>query len=127
MKSKTVDPDGYSPNDIIDRLHRCIDSGIYGLDYTISARDKNEAFYEQYCITEEERKKILRNLTVENHDGWELSNDSDFPKDVIHFFHYSTKLFPRGIEEAVLQDVKLYIKLTWTKEGNILIIISFHD
>ena len=45
MKQKTIDPDGYSPNDIVDRLHRCIDSGIYGMDYTILARNKNDVLY----------------------------------------------------------------------------------
>ncbi len=127
MKSKTRDPDGYSPNDIIDRLHRFIDSGIYGLDYTIEARDKNEEFFEKYCITPDERIDILRKLTISNHDGWELSDNPKYPKDVVHFFHYSTQLFPRGIEDAELKNVKLYIKLTWAKTGNILIVISFHD
>ena len=127
MKQKTIDPDGYSPNDIVDRLHRCIDSGIYGMDYTILARDKNEEFYQHYCITQDERIAILRRLTEINYDGWELSNEPSHPKDVIHFFHSSAQLFPRGVEDAPLQKVCLYIKLTWTKPGNCLIVISFHD
>ena len=40
-----VDPDGYSPSDIIDRLHACLDSGTYGLGYIIDCRDKNEEVY----------------------------------------------------------------------------------
>ena len=127
MKQITIDPDGYSPNDIVERLHRCIDSGVYGLDYTILARDKNEEFYQNYNITQEERIAILRKLTPANHDGWELSNDPNHSQDVIHFFHSSAQLFPRGVEEAPLQNVRLYIKLTWTKSGNFLIVISFHD
>lgn len=127
MKQKTRDPDGYSPNDIIDRLHRCIDLGVYGQDYIISAREKNEEFYQNYLITERERIEVLRNLTISNHDGWDFSDDPCHPEDIVHFFHYSTQLFPRGIEEAPLQSVNLYIKLTWTKSGNILIVISFHN
>lgn len=127
MKKQNIDPDGYSPNDIVERLHRCIDSGTYGLDYTISARDKNEEFFSKYSISEKDRIDILRRLTVENHDGWDMSDDPEYPKDVVHFFSYKTKLFPRGIEEADLVLVELYIKLTWTKAGNILIVISFHD
>ena len=46
---------------------------------------------------------------------------------MVHFFSFNTKLFPRGIEEADLVSVELYIKLTWTKAGNMLIVISFHD
>lgn len=127
MKQKNIDPDGYSPNDIVDRLHRCIDSGVYGLDYTILPRDKNEEFYQHYVITQDERIAILRQLSPITHDGWELSNDPNHPKDIVHFFHYSAQLFPRGVEQAPLQNVHLYIKLTWTKSGNCLIVISFHD
>ncbi len=127
MKKKTVDPDGYSPDDIVGRLHRSIDSGIYGLDYTIIARDKNESFFRRYCITEDDRIGILKKLTIQNHDGWELSNDPVHPNDVMHFFNYSLKLFPRGIEDADEENVDLYIKITWTKDNNMLIVISFHD
>ncbi len=127
MKQKTRDPDGYSPNDIIERLHRCIDSGVYGQDQIISARDKNEEFYQNYLITERERIEVLRNLSISDHDGWDFSDDPFHPEDIVHFFHYSMQLFPRGIEEAPLQRVNLYIKLTWTKTGNILIVISFHN
>ena len=127
MKCPSIDPDGYSPKDIIERLHRCIDSGVYGLDYTILSRDKNDEFYSKYIITEQNRIKILRDLSLENHDGWEISDNQQYPNDVIHFFHYTATLFPRGIEEAPAQKVKLYIKLTWTKSGTVLIVISFHD
>ena len=48
MGQKTVDPNGYGPGDILNRLHLVIDSGTYGLDYTIKLRDKNEALFEKF-------------------------------------------------------------------------------
>lgn len=128
MKSFDTDPNGYGPDDIVDRLHRCIDSGVYGIDYTIIARPKNEDFFSKFIITEKERIAILRNLTIDNYDGWEISDNEDFPKDVIHFFHYSDSFIPRGIEDGASQTIRLYIKLTWSRQmENVLIIISFHD
>jgi hypothetical protein len=44
MKSLDPDPYGYGPDDIIERLTRCISSGIYGIDYTIDSRPENEEF-----------------------------------------------------------------------------------
>ena len=90
MKQKNIDPDGYSPNDIVDRLHRCIDSGIYGMDYTILARNKNEEFYQNYCITQDDRIAILRGLTAINYDGWELSDEPN-PGIVLLLFHFMIK------------------------------------
>ncbi len=127
MNMGTVDPDGYSPNDIIERLKRCIDSGVYGLDYTILARDKNEDFFDRYCITEADRINVLKSLAVENHNGWDYSDNNRYPDDIVHFFRYPVKLIPRGIEDAEEQTVVLYIKMTWTKQSRMLIVISFHD
>ena len=127
MGSLSTDPDGYGPKDIVDRLRRCIETGVYGIDYTILARDKNEELIDKYIISEADRIDILRGLSIDNYDGWDYSNNNDFSKDIIHKFHQVVSLLPRGIEDAVACDFKLYIKLTWTKSGEILIIISFHD
>ena len=69
-----------------------------------------------------------RKLTIDDYDGWEISDNEDFPKDVIHFFHYSDSFIPRGVEDGASQTIRLYIKLTWSRQmENVLIIISFHD
>ncbi len=127
MARMSADPDGYNPNDIIQRLKRLLESGKSGIDYTIIPRDKNESLIETYVISEQDRIDILKRLTVNEYDGWEYGNNTDFPKDIIHFFHYETSLIPRGIEDAKSKRIKLYIKLTWTKPSNVLIVISFHE
>ena len=123
----TKDPDGYGPSDIVSRLHRSIENGIYGIDYTIIPRDKNELLIENYVIDEAYRITVLRDLTIQDYDGWELSNQALYPNDVVHLFHRNVSLIPRGIEDATPCSVSLYIKMTWTKQGGLLIIISFHD
>lgn len=121
------DPDGYAPSDIIQRLYNCLDLGRPGLDYTFLCRPENDFFYEHYIINDSDRINILRKLTVENYDGWDYSNNSDFPNDIVHIFHTTASLLPRGQEDACEETVKLYIKITWTKPQTIMIVISFHD
>ena len=127
MRNISTDPDGYGPEDIVARLKRCIDTGIYGIDYTISSRDKNEELFEKYVITENDRIDVLRKLTVNDYEGWERSDNPDYPQDIVHFFHYKLLLFLRGVEEADKRTVNLYIKLSWTKPEGLLVIISFHE
>ncbi len=122
------DPNGYSPDDVIARLKRYIDSGINGINYTFLYRDKNEDFFSKYIITESDRINILRELTTDDYDGWELSDNPRFPKDIVYFFHCVRAFIPRGIEDAPSVNVRLYIKFTWSVyQNNILLIISFHD
>ena len=127
MRSSSTDPDGYRPEDVVARLIRCLESGIYGYDYTIIARDINEELLEKYVLTENDRLDILKKLTINDYDGWKKSDNPEYRDDIIHFFHHKVALFPRGIEDAETQDVNLYIKLTWTKPGSVLIVISFHE
>ncbi len=128
MKKNETDPDGYSPNDVIARLKRYLDSGCSGIDYTFLYRDKNENFFSKYLITESDRVKILKELTTDDYDGWEFSDNPEFPKDIVHVFRCIRAFVPRGIENAASENIGLYIKFTWTKyENNMLLIISFHD
>ena len=121
------DPKGYGPDGVVERLKRCIETGIYGIDYTIIPRPKNEELLEKYVLNEDGRNNILKSLTTNDYEGWEYSDNVEYKKDVVHIFHREVQLIPRGIEEAKACRVKLYIKLTWTSQDGILIIISFHD
>ena len=126
MGNLSIDPDGYSPSDTVSRLHRCIESGIYGIDYIVLPREENESLIEDYIISETERINILKALGIDNYEGWEYSDNKDHSNDIVHIFHYKTSLIPRGIEDAESQVIKLYIKVTWTKPTGVLIVISFH-
>ncbi len=127
MAAILADPDGYSPSDIIKRLHTCIDSGTYGLDYIIDCRDKNEEFFQEYIISENDRIEILKKLSIEHYVRWEYSNNPRYPNDIVHIFLYSTHLRQRGVEDAPERLVRIYIKVTWAKPVGVLIVISFHD
>lgn len=128
MNTTSPDPNGYSPKDIISRLHRYIYSGVYGIDYTIIPRFNNEDFFERYLITEEDRICILKNLEIENYRGWDYSDHPNFPNDIVYFFSYPISLIPRGIEHASKEYLELYIKITWPQSQNsFMLIISFHD
>ncbi len=125
--NRTKDPDGYEPDDIIARLHDCINNGKPGLDYSISPRPENEMLLQEYIITEKERINILRGLTLSNYDGWDYSDNSQYPNDIVYLFNKRVSLIPRGKEDADKQFVKLYIKITWQKPVGVLVVISFHD
>ncbi len=127
MGNISADPDGYRPSDVVSRLRRCIKQGCYGIDYTIIPRDKNEALLERYIMTEEDRIGVLLQLTVEEYDGWDMSDNPDFPNDLVYLFHHEIELMQRGEEDSQSRIVKLYIKVTWTKPEGVLIIISFHE
>ena len=127
MKSMDLTPDGYSPSDTISRLHRTIDSGTMGHDYTICSRGKNEELLQQFVLSEKDRIAILRALNLDDYDGWEQSDNLNHPEDIVHFFHKKTMLIPRGVEDAPAQQVVLYIKLTWEYQRCFMVIISFHE
>ncbi len=44
MDNDNRDPDGYTPDDIVDRLHRTVQNGVYGIDYTVNPGDKEQKF-----------------------------------------------------------------------------------
>ena len=82
---------------------------------------------QEYIITEKERINILRGLTLSNYDGWDYSDNSQYPNDIVYLFNKRVSLIPRGKEDADKQFVKLYIKITWQKPVGVLVVISFHD
>ena len=127
MRSMNTDPDGYSPSDTIARLHRTIDSGKYGIDFTIDPRPKNEKLLQQFILSNDDRIKILRSLSVANYDGWEMSTNTSYPNDIIHFFHCDANLMRKFVEDAPTETIKLYIKLTWAKPDCLLFVISLHE
>lgn len=122
------DPYGYSPGDVLERLNRCISSGVEGQDYTFIQRDKNEALFSDYIINSRTRKEILLSLTLEDFIKWEYSENTSFANCIVYFFEKTVKLIPRYIEDAKEKDVELYIKFTWNdNRDGILVVISFHE
>jgi hypothetical protein len=59
MDNAVLDPEGYSPADVVARLQRTIRMGIEGINYTVVQREKNEKLFRDYCIDSRKRKDIL--------------------------------------------------------------------
>ena len=118
------------PEKIVEKLRQTINTGKFGIDYTIIPRDKNNSLREKYIIDDYKIKEILLDLTVDDYIKTELSTNKGFPDDIVHFFKKDVCLILRFFDNNIEQQkVKLYIKFTWTKtikKGN-LIFISFHE
>ena len=127
MDNDNRDPDGYTPDDIVDRLHRTVQNGVYGIDYTVNPGDKEQKLRDEYIVDDNLIAKILCSLRKENWKYYEFSNKKGREKDIVHFFEISYLLRPRLKEEAHEESVVLYIKITWAKPDNNLFVISFHE
>ena len=116
------------PEEIVKRLRQTINKGKMGKDYTIIPRDKNNLLREKYLIDDSKIKAILLDITVDDYICSDDSINEDYPDDVVHVFDKNVHLIPRYSENIEREQVRLYIKFTWTKAeyGN-LIFISFHE
>ncbi len=118
----------YTPEDILSHLRQTVTKGKYGVDYTIKRRDKNDELREKYLIDDCKIKDILLSLTADNYICSEDSDQEDFPDDIVHKFIKNVHLIRRYSDSIIPENVKLYIKFTWPKQTNkILLIISFHE
>ena len=82
-----------------------------------------------YIIDDDKIKRILLELTEDDFIKTEESTSEEFPDDIVHIFKKDVSLIKRFFSKDIEpQNVKLYIKFTWTTKteyGN-LIFISFH-
>lgn len=117
----------YNSETIIRRIKRTIQNGEFGIDYTISKRDKNEYLKQDYNINDEKIIQILMDLEPENFIKAEKSNNSRHPDDIIFVFKKKVLLMPRWIEHAEYCNVMIYIKITWPEGQDSMFIISFHE
>lgn len=117
----------YNPEHIIRRIKETIQNGEFGIDYTISKRDKNEYLKQAYNINDKKIIQILMDLETENFIKKEKSYNLLHPKDIIYVFKKNVLLMPRWIEHAKYCNVMIYIKITWPEEQDSMFIISFHE
>ena len=94
--------------------------------YQISNRDKNQQLYIDYVFSEEQCKKIILDLTVENFSDAVQNEHSKHPEEILYIFGEKVNLLPKqGGEE---KTVDLYIKFNKLNANNsYLIVISFHE
>lgn len=113
---------------IASRLHDVVTNGIFGVDYTFALdRDKNRALRRKYVIDDKKMIQILLMLDGSNYDKSEPSSNEFHLGDTVHVFRIQVNLMQRYKEDAMLEQVWLYIKITWPEGEEPLFIISFHE
>ena len=118
----------YKPENIIARLRQTVNTGRFGIDYTICRRDKNNLLREKYIIDDSKIKNILINLSVDDYISSEPSDNEEFPDDIVHKFISNVRLLNRYSTDIEPVNVRLYIKFTWSiSQNKRMIIISFHE
>lgn len=91
--------------------------------YRILARDENYILFEDFCITEDERKQILLDLKLEEFKKKDKSRNKKI-NGYVYIFNKRVQLLRRYLNEIV--DVNLYIKISSYIDKNV-IVISFHE
>ncbi len=115
------------PENIIRRIKETIQKGKFGIDFTISKREKNEYLKQQYNINDDKIIEIMMDLETKDFIKKEKSNNLLHPEDIIYVFKKSVLLMPKWIEDAEYCNVMIYIKITWPDEQKFMFIISFHQ
>lgn len=115
-------------NIIAQRLHEIVREGELGLDYTFDVdRDKNKALRRKYCVDDDKMRQILLKIKGTHYIKSEPSTNEEHPGDTVHVFKIMEQLMPRFEEEAVCEQVCIYIKITWPEGKEPMFIISFHE
>jgi len=82
---------------------------------------------ENYFIEDSRILEILKDLDSINFIKAEYSDNEKFPDDIMYIFKKHVSLMPKLIENAEMQIVCIYIKITWTQPSEIMIVMSFHE
>lgn len=116
------------PETIIDKLRQTVNTGKYGINYTICRRDKNNLLRERYWVDDYKIKAILLGLTENDYISSEPSDNKDYPDDTVHVFITEVQLLRKFSTNTNYVNVRLYIKFTWSNSLNQkMLIISFHE
>lgn len=100
---------------------------VQGGAYSISPRDKNMMFTDEYNLTTDKFKKIFLDIAVEDFHTAEYNNNDRFsPDDVCYIF------VPQVMLADVSGDVKhhnVYVKFVFVvrRISDAVIVISFHE
>lgn len=101
-----------NPENIIRRIKETIQNGTFGIDFTISKREKNEYLKQEYNINDDKIIQIMMDLEPKNFIKKEKSNNLKHPEDMIYVFKKSVLLMPKWVEDAEYCPVMIYIKIT---------------
>lgn len=111
------------PENIIRRIKETIQKGKFGIDFTISKREKNEYLKQKYNINDDKIIEIMMDLETKDFIKKEKSNNLMHPEDIIYVFKKSVLLMPKWIEDAEYcilmkyNSMKSHFKegITWQK------------
>ncbi|MDD3142004.1 MAG: hypothetical protein PHX08_24000 [Lachnospiraceae bacterium] len=109
------------------RIKQTIQQGRFGCDYTLTHGIKMKRLKENYFIEDSRILEILKDLDLINFIKAEYSDNEKFPDDIMYIFKKHVSLMPKLIENAEMQIVCIYIKITWTQPSEIMLVMSFHE
>lgn len=92
------------PENIIRRIKETIQKGKFGIDFTISKREKNEYLKQQYNINDDKIIEIMMDLETKDFIKKEKSNNLLHPEDIIYVHDFTTFINDTlAVELAVLR------------------------
>ena len=126
QKVKMVYADS-TKQEILAKIHQTVQDGTLGSEYTIINREKNRRLRKDYIVNDEKIREILLDLKITDFDKQEMSKNEEHPEDVVYVFRKKHLLMPRYQDDAYYKSFSLYIKVTWTDDGALMLIISLHE
>lgn len=92
--------------------------------YTFCINEKNKIFDRKYNLTDDQRRDILKSLTVDDCIKVEPNNNERYPDDEIYVFLKLCTVDVYGEDDLINLYIKLYIHTISSFEQ--VIVISFH-
>ena len=93
-------------------------------EYTIRPSWKNTEFDDEYPLREEQKRAVLRSLTVDDCTKIEANTNDRYEASELFFFLKDSSFTVYGEEVTVPIYLKMYIRET--KTHDMVIVISFH-
>ena len=120
ISAKLTEADCQKAAEFLKRMRPLLITG----EYTIRPSWKNTEFDDEYPLREDQKRSILKSLTVDDCIKVEANSNSRYEESELFFFLKDATFNVYGEETTVKLYLKMYIRET--KTHNMVIVISFH-